>query len=347
MNNNNRGPPGPAPSSDQYALSLLVNAAEGRDSPRQRPGSDPRFGDQAFSLRGLSSGGFGGAEASLEEQILLQQQGYGGGSSGAILNQLREQNLLSQLNQQQQLAALLGLGGGGGSGAGSWNPSGPEMRQALAAAQFRQNQAPPQFTQADILALSRSGALSGIFGGGGGGGGGASPYASASSGAGAYGSAGAGAFGSSAAADYAGSQAFAAELEGLQRLEELNRRQRLMAASSEAPRPSLDRGLAAPGMAREQQQVQKSPSRNEPSRKVKQEAAPPQEASKEELEKTPGSVIVPCRARGMPMDHNFKVGWRKISGTWSKSLLKHSHSLEISAYITDCVLCYPRKREAR
>jgi hypothetical protein len=27
----------------------------------------------------------------------------------------------------------------------------------------------------------------------------------------------------------------------------------------------------------------------------------------EELEKTPGSVIVPCRARGMPMDHNFKV----------------------------------------
>jgi hypothetical protein len=28
------------------------------------------------------------------------------------------------------------------------------------------------------------------------------------------------------------------------------------------------------------------------------------------LQKTPGSVIVPCRARGMPMDHNFKVRTR-------------------------------------
>jgi hypothetical protein len=31
------------------------------------------------------------------------------------------------------------------------------------------------------------------------------------------------------------------------------------------------------------------------------------EKSKEDLRKTPGTVIVPCRARGMPMDHNFKV----------------------------------------
>lgn len=30
---------------------------------------------------------------------------------------------------------------------------------------------------------------------------------------------------------------------------------------------------------------------------------------KEEMEKTPGSVIVPCRARGMPMDHNFKTAY--------------------------------------
>jgi hypothetical protein len=30
-------------------------------------------------------------------------------------------------------------------------------------------------------------------------------------------------------------------------------------------------------------------------------------ATKDERKKAPGSVIVPCRARGMPMDHNFKV----------------------------------------
>ena len=27
----------------------------------------------------------------------------------------------------------------------------------------------------------------------------------------------------------------------------------------------------------------------------------------ESFKKVPGSVLVPCRARGMPMDHNFKV----------------------------------------
>lgn len=31
------------------------------------------------------------------------------------------------------------------------------------------------------------------------------------------------------------------------------------------------------------------------------------DAVKDERRKAPGSVIVPCRARGMPMDHNFKV----------------------------------------
>jgi multidrug efflux pump subunit AcrA (membrane-fusion protein) len=36
---------------------------------------------------------------------------------------------------------------------------------------------------------------------------------------------------------------------------------------------------------------------------------PSAEKSKDELRKTPGTVIVPCRARGMPMDHNFKVSF--------------------------------------
>ena len=39
--------------------------------------------------------------------------------------------------------------------------------------------------------------------------------------------------------------------------------------------------------------------------------------SKDDLEKTPGSVIVPCRARGMPMDHNFKVR------AWSQCVREH------------------------
>ena len=32
----------------------------------------------------------------------------------------------------------------------------------------------------------------------------------------------------------------------------------------------------------------------------------------EDLRKTPGTVIVPCRARGMPMDHNFKVSFELV-----------------------------------
>jgi hypothetical protein len=309
MSNSNRSN---TQSSDQYALSLLVNAAEGRDPPRQRPAGDNRFNDQAFNLRGLGStgglngaGGFGGADASLEEQLLLQQQAYGNtGGSGAILNQLREQNLLSQLNQQQQLATLLGLGGGSNSGVGGpWNASGPELRQALAAAQFRQNQAASQLTQADFLALSRSGAFPSLLGGGEGGGLGS--YGSSIPGTSSFGASGRGGLN---AADFAGSHAFAAELEGLQRLEELNQRKRLLAASTEAPRPTVDRGVSvSKSMMREPPQMDSLPVRNEPSRKMKAEANVRQEKINDELSKLPGSVIVPCRARGMPMDHNFKV----------------------------------------
>lgn len=42
-------------------------------------------------------------------------------------------------------------------------------------------------------------------------------------------------------------------------------------------------------------------------------AAVSADKSKEELRKTPGTVIVPCRARGMPMDHNFKTAYFVIS----------------------------------
>jgi len=247
-------------------------------------------------------------EPSLEEQLFLQQAGYGAGagsgSSAALYNQLRDQNMLSQLGQQQHLAALLGFSGSGGGGGGGGGGS-DSMRQALAAQlrQQQQQQQQQQFSQADLLALSRSGALSGLLGGGGGsgfGGGG---------GGGAYGS-----FGSGGGGGGGGGAGFTSELEGLQRLEELQRRQRLLqaAAASEGPRQGLERTLASMG----QRDGIGGAADGSPSRGPnKQEAAmmgagmPSMEGmpSKDDLEKTPGSVIVPCRARGMPMDHNFKV----------------------------------------
>jgi hypothetical protein len=297
MNHSNRGS---AQTGDQYALSLLVNAAEGRDPPRQRTSSESRFGEQQFNLRALGgTSGLGGADASLEEQLVLQQQAFGSSGNGSLANQLREQNLLSQLNQQQQLAALLGLGGTG-SGNGSWNSPGPELRQALAAAQFRQNQLASQLTQADILGLSRSGGFPGLLGGGSGSG--LAGFGGCSTGASQYRASAGVAFGGSA--EFSGSQAFASELDGLQRLEELNRRKRLLAVNTEGPRLGADRGVATA----QSPQIALSP-RVKPNRKLKTESSMQREVGTEELAKLPGSVIVPCRARGMPMDHNFKVSF--------------------------------------
>jgi hypothetical protein len=35
-------------------------------------------------------------------------------------------------------------------------------------------------------------------------------------------------------------------------------------------------------------------------------------SSKSSIQNPPGSVVVPCRARGMPMDHNFKASQMSI-----------------------------------
>lgn len=115
------------------------------------------------------------------------------------------------------------------------------------------------------------------------------------------------------------------ELE-LQRLEELERRQLLAAAAAGAPIGAL--------AARQQLELQEAQLRQEQiDRQLQQAAAgdsildragmrPPapdpsaptcrvvpssDQATKDTFQKTPGSVVVPCRARGMPMDHNFKV----------------------------------------
>ena len=257
-------------------------------------------------------------DPTLEELYLAQQQqqqaggGYGG-SSAALLNHLqRDHSMLSQMGQQQHLAALLGLGGGGvpGGGGGSSQMQQESMRQALAA-QMRQQQQ-QQFSQADLLALSRSGALSGLLGGNGGGLGGSFIGGNG----GGYGG-------------YGGGGNLASELEGLQRLEEFQRRQRLLQAAAAgeqvghdtSARPSLERTLAGlGGSGRDAAGDVGSPSHRPkpldhlrshgsglPSSMMEHGGLAGGAPSKEDLEKTPGSVIVPCRARGMPMDHNFKV----------------------------------------
>ena len=353
MNGRSVGPPNPA--GDQSALSLLVNAADSRDNPgARRDASGGLSGAAGGSLADtLRLRGFAGAgEPSFEEQLMLQQQaqsllGAGGGGSSMLLSQLRDQQgLLSQLggslggaggaNQQnQQLAALLGLGGGPAAAA---NP-GNDVRSALAAQlrqsqqqQQQQQQQQHQLSHADILALSRSGALSsggiaGLMSRMGGAGGGMSGF---------------------------GGSGLASELENLQRLEELERRQRLMssamagggsslAAQQAAAQASANAAAAAGQNAmdtsggmhgsvlRDDRMTAAHLSRAPPPAQEMASGTPkakpptpieqvppisqvackpvpvPNESNKEELEKTPGSVIVPCRARGMPMDHNFKV----------------------------------------
>ena len=141
-----------------------------------------------------------------------------------------------------------------------------------------------------------------------------------------------------------GGAGLASELENLQRLEEFERRQRLMsaavggssslaqqAASANAGQNAMDSSGGIRGSVLRDERLQQHLTRPSPapegpaaaaassSPKAKpptpteQPIMPPTgapvatEGNKEELEKTPGSVIVPCRARGMPMDHNFKV----------------------------------------
>ena len=141
-----------------------------------------------------------------------------------------------------------------------------------------------------------------------------------------------------------GGAGLASELENLQRLEELERRQRLMSAavggssslaqqvaSANAQQNPMDSSGGIRGSVLRDERMQQHMTRPSPAPEVQNSVAaaaasaspkpkssspaeqpmPPApvatEGNKEELEKTPGSVIVPCRARGMPMDHNFKV----------------------------------------
>jgi len=96
----------------------------------------------------------------------------------------------------------------------------------------------------------------------------------------------------------------------LGRLEELERRRQQLAAlagfsgGSGGPRPN---DVSSGG-----EQLGHDSHKSDRGRAAEK---PPQtaEKTKDELRKTPGTVIVPCRARGMPMDHNFKTAYFVIS----------------------------------
>ena len=91
----------------------------------------------------------------------------------------------------------------------------------------------------------------------------------------------------------------------LGRLEELERRRQQLAALanlSGGGRPSEP----PPGSEQLGQDSVKSSEAQAP-KEARRDSNASAEKSKDDLRKTPGTVIVPCRARGMPMDHNFKV----------------------------------------
>ena len=56
----------------------------------------------------------------------------------------------------------------------------------------------------------------------------------------------------------------------------------------------------------------------------------------------PGSSIVPCRARGMPMDHNFKVSIRIAGENTICCCRTPTDSLSLPPYSIDCLLCHSR-----
>ncbi len=99
----------------------------------------------------------------------------------------------------------------------------------------------------------------------------------------------------------------------LGRLEELERRRQQLAAlagfsgaATAPPRPIEATSNEKLG----QDSVKSDSARGQAEKSV---LSASNEKSKEELRKTPGTVIVPCRARGMPMDHNFKTAYFVIS----------------------------------
>lgn len=284
----NRQLGGKGESSEASPLSLLVHAADsqrssgkkGQGKPGENGGGQqrdaPRIPEGAPSSSSLEDHmaqrqAAARAEALHHHGLLSQLRGGNMGES-----EFYQQNAHLVAAQQQQQAAALALAS--------------DIRTAVAAAQLRQA---AQYQNQDHLFMSRNATLQQLGLGGGLGGG--------------------------------GIEQLQQELE-LHRLEEMERRQLLAAASAGAPMGAL--------AARQQMELQEAQMRQEQYERQMgggggggQESMldraglrPPMDngggrgpssdaGSKDSFQKTPGSVVVPCRARGMPMDHNFKTAY--------------------------------------
>jgi len=295
-------------------LSLLVHAADAQTQGSPGASSLARLTNGAIE-RGRVAPASG---SSLEEQLrqhqaaaraeaihqsISQLRGGGTGAGGSLEAELFHQNA-ALMSAQQHYAAALALAN--------------DIRGAVAAAQL--NQA-PQFQNHQDLLFSRATALQNQIGALG----------------------GAGPAGSAPAVELSQLQQ---ELE-LQGLEELERRQ-LLGSAADAPGHlaamssrhqseqlreahlrqeqliNFQQGLRDPEHSRallERAGFRQSdttdapsivPSSAEPAphTQVSNDSAQNDQSSeKESFQKTPGSVVVPCRARGMPMDHNFKTAY--------------------------------------
>lgn len=272
-------------------LSLLVHAADSQRSSA-KGGSQGKQGEHGGGGRDEHMTR-GPPPASLEEQMAQRQAAFRAEAlhHQGLLSQLRggslggESDFFQQHNnnhglvaaQQQQQAAALALAS--------------DIRTAVAAAQLRQA---AQFQNHDFL-LARTAALQqlGTLGGGGGGGG--------------------------------GFEQLQQELE-LHKLEEMERRQLMAAAVGGNPMGALaarQQELQEAHMRQEQldRQLSGGGDRDRERESMLERAglrAPTDGGgrtstgnggSKDSFQKTPGSVVVPCRARGMPMDHNFKTAY--------------------------------------
>lgn len=293
-----QGMPGQGGSSP---LSLLVNAVDSRDgagrgAPAAAAAAPGSFQDRALAesvlRRGLGGGGGGESGVGpLHEELMRQKQAESLRQAALHAQQPNASaGLLQQLSESQQFSQQL-----------SQQLSQSDIRSALASAQLRQA---PQLSNADLMALARSGALPGLGGLLGGG-----ALSGLTGGAGAGG--------------------FDPRMGDLQGLEELERRQRLLAGlppqlmpgqQSQASEASSEPSPAAPagasggngqdsalmGMVRSAEGAGPG-SRPQPAAAAAAAAAGGGE--KKDQRRDPGSVVVPCRARGMPMDHNFKTAY--------------------------------------
>lgn len=111
------------------------------------------------------------------------------------------------------------------------------------------------------------------------------------------------------------------------RLEELERRRQQFAAlSGFAGVPTAPRPAEVTAAADKVHESVKSEGKSASKPTVTTSAQDIQK-TKEDFRKTPGTVIVPCRARGMPMDHNFKTAYFVIAED-----TKHGEDLVCSYY---------------